>query len=144
MTSGRRAHRRSTARRSAAVRVCPAAGLAQVARQPVPGEELVLAGGPGVDLAEAAQVAVVVSAEPVTGGAAVGGGQVLVERFPGTLAVITGRQRLQEQQPPSNGENLRGGQVPGGAQRGQPAGLDAARARGRAGPGSSGHRCAVA
>jgi hypothetical protein len=57
--------------------------FAQVAQQPVLGEELVAAGRPGVDLAEPSQVAVVVPAELSPGGAAVRGGQVTGEPFPG-------------------------------------------------------------
>jgi hypothetical protein len=63
-------------------------GFVQVAQQPVLGEELVAAGGPGVDLAEPSQVAVAVPAELGPGGAAVRGGQITGEPFPGLLAVI--------------------------------------------------------
>jgi hypothetical protein len=68
--------------------------FAQVAQQPVLGEELVAAGGPGVDLAEPSQVAVAVPAELGPGGAAVRGGQVTGESLPGSFAVVAGRQGL--------------------------------------------------
>jgi hypothetical protein len=92
-------------------------GFVQVAQQPVLGEELVAAGGPGVDLAEPSQVAVAVPAELGPGSAAVRGCQVTGGPFPGSFAVVAGRQGLQQQQSPGHGQDLRGGQVPAGGVR---------------------------
>ena len=93
--------------------------LAEVAQQPVQGEELMATGGPGVDLGEPAQVAVAVPAEPVVGRAEVHLSQVAGQCLPGGRAVVAGLQGFQEQQPPGDGQDLRGLQVPGDVQRGQ-------------------------
>jgi hypothetical protein len=117
--------------------------LGQVAQQPVLGEEPVPAGGPGVDLPESAQVAVMVPAEPVTGRAAVEGGQVISERFPGAFAVITVCQCLQQQQPPGHCEYPWGRHIAGPGQHGQAVGLGLEQARDRVGESLADHARAV-
>lgn len=99
------------------------------------GEELVAAGGPGVALHDAAEVAVIVPAEAIVDRGTVNSGQVVSECFPGFLAVRAWSERLQDEKPVGYGQDVRGFQVAGGAERGQSSGLRPVQAGGGIGQG---------
>ncbi len=65
------------------------------------------------------------------------------ERVPGALAVVPGRECLQDEQPVSHREDFRRAQVTGCAQRGQALGLGPEPTRGCAGQSLSCHASAV-
>jgi hypothetical protein len=65
------------------------------------------------------------------------------ELLPGSFAVVAGHQDLEQQQSPGHGQDLRGGQVPGAAQRDEPVGLGVEQVGRRAGDGLADHPGAV-
>jgi hypothetical protein len=116
--------------------------LIQVAQYPVLREELVTAGGPGVVLDKAAEVAVMGPAEPVVDGAMVEGGEVVRERLPLAAAIAAWLQRLQQEHPAGDRQDV-GSRQPTGAQRGQALSLDPEQVFGRAGQGLAHDAAAV-
>jgi hypothetical protein len=93
------------------------------------------AGGPRVDLSQPTQPAILGPAKPVADGAAVRGSQVTGEGFPGPARSGDLGQGLQQEQPASDRQHGRGGQVPWAAQRGQAIRLHPEQAQRRSGQG---------